>query len=114
MGTVLQIRVSAETFSEDEVRKKWPALWNLVWEDGGDAVPRKGVLELVQAVFNAVRAGLIGREQADALREKADRAEEMRLSLQDLLAGRKPSEADKLSYEIEDCLDELEDIAAKF
>ena len=70
MGTVLQIRVSAETFSEDEVRRKWPALWSLVWEDGGDAVPRKGVLELVQAVFNAVRAGLVDSDKAGAEDEK--------------------------------------------
>lgn len=114
MGTVLQIRVSAVTFSEDEVQNKWPSLWKLVWEDGGDAVPKKGVLELVQAVFNAVRAGLVDNDKASALREKADLAEDMRLKMQDLLAGRKPTEADKLSYEIEDCLDDLEDIAAKF
>lgn len=114
MGAVLQIRVSAETFSEKEVRNKWPELWKLIWDEGGDAVPRKGVLELAQAVFNAVRAGLVDSRQADALRENAEAVEKMRLRMQEVLANRQPGEADKLSYEIEDCLDDLEDIAAKF
>jgi len=114
MGTVLQVRVMAETYSEDEVRKAWPALWRLVWDDGGDAIPRKGVLELVQAVFNAVRAGLIPSAQADILSEAADAAEELRFKLQDALAARNPQEADRLTYAIEDKLDELEDMAKKF
>lgn len=114
MGTVLQIRVSAETYSEDEVRRKWPALWALVWGEGGDAVPRKGVLELAQAVFNAVRAGLIPADRAEALRDGAEAVEALRFRLQDALAARNPQAADKLSYAIEDGLDALEDIAAKF
>ncbi|MDD3312747.1 hypothetical protein [Pseudodesulfovibrio sp.] len=114
MGTVLQVRVMAETYSEDEVRKAWPALWRLVWEDGGDAIPKKGVLELAQAVFNAVRAGLIPARQAESLRNAADAVEELRFKLQDALAARNPQEADRLTYAIEDELDELEDMAKKF
>ena len=114
MGTVLQIRVQAETYSEDEVRRKWPALWELVWGDGGDAIPKKGVVELAQAVFNAVRAGLVDSAKADALRDGAEAVEELRFKLQDALAARNPQEADKLSYRIEDALSDLEDIAAKF
>jgi len=114
MGKVLQIRVSAWTFSEDEVEKSWPQLWKLVWKEGGDAVPKKGVLELAQAVFDAVRAGLIDSDKAEALRDKADKAETLRIKIEDALAARQPQDADKLTYEIEDCLDALEDIAAKF
>ncbi|WP_419787664.1 hypothetical protein [Pseudodesulfovibrio sp.] len=114
MGTVLQVRVMAETYSEDEVKKAWPALWDLVWEDGGDAIPKKGVLELVQAVYNAVRAGLVSSDKADALSDGAEAAEDLRFKLQDALAARNPQEADRLSYAIEDALDELEDTAKKF
>lgn len=114
MGKLLQIRVSAWTYSEDEVRKTWPALWKLVWGEGGDAVPRKGVVELAQAVFDAVRAGLIPKEQREVLRDKADKAEELRFKFEDALAARQPKEADTISYELEDCLDALEDIAGKF
>jgi hypothetical protein len=114
MGKILQIRVSAWTFSEDEVRKTWPSLWAVVWGDGGDAVPKKGVLELAQAVFDAVRAGLVAEKIRDALRDKAEEAESLRLKLEDALAARQPKEADTLSYTLEDCLDALEDIAVKF
>ncbi|MBC18592.1 MAG: hypothetical protein CL942_16265 [Desulfovibrio sp.] len=113
MGKLLQIRVSAWTFSEDEVEKTWPRLWKLIWEDG-DAIPKKGVMELAQAAFDAVRAGLLPEEQAKKMREKADQAEDLRLKLETALADRNPKEADALSYRLEDCLDELEDIASNF
>ncbi len=114
MGKLLQIRVSAWTFSEREVENTWPSLWELVWGKGGDAIPKKGVLELAQAVFDAVRAGLISDEQATSLKEKAEQAEALRLKIADTLAARDPKGADTLSYELEDCLDALEDIARKF
>lgn len=113
MGKVLQIRVLAAS-NDADVEKAWPSLWKLVWGEGGDAVPQKGVLELARAVFDAVRAGLIEADKADALRELAEQAEDWRFKVQDALAARQPADADKLSYEIEDCLDELEDIASKF
>jgi len=114
MGKLLQIRVSASTYSEEEVAKAWPALWKLVWGEGGEAVPRKGVTELAQAVFDAVRAGLVPKEQRGPLREKAEQAEALRFKLQDALAARQPKEADAISYELEGCLDALEDIARDF
>ncbi|CCH47507.1 hypothetical protein [Pseudodesulfovibrio piezophilus] len=114
MGKLLQVRVSAWTFSEDEVRNTWPALWKLVWEEGGDAVPKKGVLDLAQALYDAVRAGLLPSEQATSLRDKADEAEDIRLKIEKALAARDPKLADGLTYDLEDCLGELDYIAAKF
>lgn len=114
MGKVLQIRVSAWTFSEDEVEKTWPKLWKLVWGEGGDAVPKKGVMELALAVFNAVRAGLVSSDAVKALKDKAEEVESLRQDMESALASRNPQKADSLSYEIEDCLDALEDIAKKF
>ncbi|QGY41514.1 hypothetical protein GM415_15770 [Pseudodesulfovibrio cashew] len=113
MGRLLQIRVSAWTFSEDEVRKSWPSLWKLAWQDS-DAIPKKGVLELAKAVFDAVRAGLIPKDKADKLRAKADEAEDLRFEIEGALAARDPKGADRLSYQLEDRLDELEDIAVNF
>lgn len=114
MGRLLQIRVSAWTFSEAEVEEAWPSLWGLVWGEGGDAIPKKGVLELAQAVFDAVRAGLIDDDKADPLRQLADQAENLRFKIEDALAARQPAEADRLTYDLEDCLDALEDIAKDF
>ncbi|BCS86894.1 hypothetical protein [Pseudodesulfovibrio sediminis] len=114
MGKVLQIRVSAWTYSEDEVKKTWPNLWRLMWEDGGDAIRSKGVMELAKAVHDAGRAGLIPEDAAAALKEKAAEVEVIRLKIEKALNDREPKVADSLSYEIEDCLDALEDIADKF
>lgn len=114
MGRLLQIRVSAWSFSEDEVEKTYPSLWKLIWGDCGDAVRKKGVMELALGVYDAVRAGLIDSRIADALKEKADEADRLYHAVERALAARDPKEADKLSYQLEDCLDALEDIAQKF
>ena len=114
MGKYLQIRVSAWTFSEDDVEKTWASLWKLIWGEGGDAVPKKGVMELALAVYDAVRAGLVKPEVAEALKEKADEADRLYHAVEKALADRDPKEADRLSYELEDCLDALEDIARNF
>ncbi len=114
MGQVLQIRVSAWTYSEDEVEKTWPNLYRLIWDESGDRIPKKGVLELAADTFDAVRAGLIDSAAAEALKEKADEVDAIRLKIEKALADRDPQGADKLTYEIEDCLSALEDIAKKF
>ncbi len=113
MGRYLQIRVIAESY-EGDVEKAWPKLWKLVWGEGGEAIPKKGVLELAQAVFDAARVELISPAAAEALKEKSEVAEELRFKVEKALNARDPQTADQLSYEIEDCLDVLEDIAKKF
>lgn len=114
MGRLLQIRVKAVTVSEADVAREWPSLVDLVWGEGGDAIPRKGVMELAQAVFDAVRAGLIDKDKADKLRDKADEAEALRFKLVDAINARDPKLADTVSYELEDCLESMEDIASVF
>jgi len=114
MGKVLQIRVSAWTFSEDEVEKAWPNLWKLIWDECGHAIPKKGVMELAADTFDAVRAGLIDSAPAEAMKDEAEEVDKIRLALERALAARDPKGADKLSYDLEDCLDRLEDIAKKF
>lgn len=114
MGRFLQVRVSAWTYSEDEVEKAWPSLWKLIWEESGHAIPKKGVMELARDTYDAVRAGLIDSAAADALKDKADEADQLYHAIEKALAAREPKEADRLSYELEDCLDALEDIAKKF
>ena len=113
MGKLLQVRVSAWTFNEDEVEKAYPSLWNLVWQDP-DVIPKKGVLELTEAVFDAVRVGLIDDHKAEALKDGAEKAEDLRLKIEKFLGEWKAGEADKCIYELEDLLAALEDIAEKF
>ena len=113
MGKVLQVRVTATTYNDAEVEKSWPSLWKLIWPEPA-AIPRKGVLELAAAVYDAVRAGLIPDHVAGALKAKADQAEALRHAIDKALNDWKPAEADRIIYQLEDTLDELEDIASKF
>jgi len=113
MGRFLQIRVAAVTFSEDEVAKAYKSLWKLAWQDP-DVIPKKGVPELAEAIFDGVRSGIIPKDKADKLSEKAEEAENLRLKLVEAVNDRDPKTADKLSYALEDSLEALEDIAAKF
>ena len=113
MGRLLQVRVSAWTYSEDEVRDAWPSLWKLAWQDSS-VIPKKGVMELADAVFDAVRAGLIPDDQAKALKADAEKADQLRQAIEKALGDWQPGEADKLTYALEDTMDALEDIAADF
>ena len=113
MGKVLQVRVTASTYNDSDVEKAWPSLWKLVWQEPA-VIPKKGVLELAGAVYDAVRAGLIPDDKAKALKAKADKGDELRHAIEKALNDWKPAEADKIIYQLEDTLDELEDIASKF
>lgn len=113
MGRFLQIRVSAVTFSEGDVEKAYNALWKLAWQDP-NVIPKKGVPELAAAVYDGVRAGLYDKDKIEKLKDKAEEAENLRRSLVNALNDRDPQTADKLTYQLEDCLEALEDIAKNF
>lgn len=108
MGKILQIRVSATTFDEKEVEKAWPSLSRLVWEKGEFMNPARGVMELAHAAFTAVDAGLVPEKAITALEEHATKAENIRQQIESALGNWDARAADKLSYELEDVLEEME------
>lgn len=114
MGRLLQVRVSAWTFDEKAVTKEWPALSGLVWEDGTFSTPERGVMELAEAVHTACQAELIAKDRVDALEDEATKAYKTLEALRQALADWDAKQADKHTYALEDALDRLEDIAAKF
>lgn len=111
MGRVLQIRVSAWTFDEKDVEKTWPSLNRLVWEKGEFMNPARGVMELAHAAFVAVDACLLPDTQVNALAQDARHAESIRLKIEAALGDWDAKTADRLTYELEDALDELEKTA---
>ncbi|MCM0755135.1 hypothetical protein M7784_07720 [Desulfovibrio aminophilus] len=113
MGRYLQVRVSVSTVDEDAVARAWPALAKLAWADGLPPEGRRGVLELTAALADRLGLGMLPAEAAKALDKPARRAEALRLELEEALAGRKPAEADKATYALEDALDEAEDLVRK-
>ena len=110
MGRILQVRVYAYTYSEDDVRKAWPRLWHLAFEENTPGFPHemKGVLELVRALDDLYQfgdipeatGGILAAGLPPVLRGVAD--------LQTRLADWEPQAANQAADRIEDGLNELE------
>ncbi len=117
MGKYLQIRVSAWTYDEDEVRAAWPGLATLAWGEGrtGSSLPggRRGVTELAAALGD----GLAFADWPDAVKKRLEpgigKATALKTRLENALADWNPREADRLSYELEDTLTDLETLAPR-
>lgn len=108
MGEVLQIRVMAQTYKPETLERRWPTLSKLAWPAPSPAWPHKGVMELPEALFEQLSLGEWPKERQEALRGHISKVQSIRGKIEDALAERNPREADRLSYEIEDALDELE------
>lgn len=111
MGRILQIRVTAWTYDEDEVTRAWPRLTSLVWAERdrwAAAGARRGVLELAGALPDAARFGDWPEATRQALKDGIDQVYGLSVRLETALADWQPSVANKLSDELEDALTALE------
>ena len=111
MGRIFQIRVMAYTYSEEDVRKRWPELFKLAFgkEKEGPAGSRgRGVLELAQVLEDKQKFADLEDKIREALKEPVQDLHQKILRLESSLSERNPQEADKISYELEDILDGLE------
>ncbi len=113
MGEVLQVRVMAQTYKPESVERRWPVLSKLAWPAPSPAWPHKGVMELPEALFEQLSLGEWPKERQEALRGHISRLLGIRGKLSTALADWKPQEADTLSYQLEDALDELEKLAGE-
>ena len=113
MGKHLQVIVTAYTYRPEDVERAWPRLHHLAW--GAVPVagpqPKKGVLELVDALDDALAFGKHAKEVKAALEPRLAVAKSRKRSLENALADWKPSEANVLSNQLEDALTELEALA---
>lgn len=108
MGRFLQIRVTATTFDPAEVERAWPRLWALAWPETGSPAGGRGVLELVAAVSDRVRFGDLDGAARERIADKAARAAALGEAIDKALSDRDAAGADKLSYDLEDALGELD------
>lgn len=74
MGKLLQIRVSAWTYREEDVVRAWPALTALAWPRPQYPDEKRGVLELVTALENGLSFEDWPQAVAEGLREGIGRA----------------------------------------
>ncbi|MFW6324786.1 MAG: hypothetical protein ACOC0U_06960 [Desulfovibrionales bacterium] len=106
MGELLQIRVTAVTYRPEDVLKRWPKLAGIL-RTGKEF--KLGVLELIQDISDQLQFGNIAEKDKRVLEEfpVQDLLGKKR-ELENALAERDPQKADRLSYILEDALDELE------
>ncbi|BAV92207.1 conserved hypothetical protein [Candidatus Desulfovibrio trichonymphae] len=107
MGKALQIRVSAVTWNEDLMEEIWPKLSELAF-----SVPIKheghGVLEMVRALDEGLMFMQWSCARKKAMGEGIRRAAGLKKALEEALANWQPREANALSDQLEDTLDQLE------
>jgi hypothetical protein len=114
MGKYLQIRVIAQTFDPAAAERRYERLYALAYPVAATppAGPQ-GLLELVQALDDAVRLGDLPGADRKALLPGVERAMALKTALEAALGERDAHTADKLSYDLEDALAELEKLAPK-
>ncbi|WP_027720883.1 hypothetical protein [Maridesulfovibrio zosterae] len=113
MGQVLQIRVMAQTYDESEVEKKWPHLVESAWQLPQPPGLPHGVLELVDDLKGRLDLGMMSADMTENLSETVREAYNLKVRLEKALGDWKASEANTISYDLEDVLSAAERIAAK-
>ena len=111
MGKILQIRVGAWTYDEDEVTAAWPKLTALVWSEldrWGPSGMKRGVTELAEYLPDALRFADIDDETRKLLAPGAKKVEEKLDAMRSARADWEPRRANTLSNELEDALTALE------
>lgn len=113
MGKYLQVIVTAYTYKPEDVERAWPRLHHLAWGavPATGPQPKKGVLELVDALDEALAFGKHPKEVKAALEKPLAVAKSRKRSLENALADWKPAEANAFSNQLEDALAELEPLA---
>ncbi|WP_456325558.1 hypothetical protein [Desulfonauticus submarinus] len=109
MGRVLQIRVIAYTFNLKEVNQNWPTLYKIATDD---AYNKKefGLLELIQKVKEKVLFSEdLNSKLKNTLTPYIDKLNILCTQLEDALSNWKPKNANEISYQIEDVLDNAEE-----
>ncbi len=128
MGRILTIRLSAVTYSEEDVFRAWPRLCDLAWpgkgqvfSDGWKPNPesfappvaadrvRRGVVELANALLEESRLGDWDDTVQNSLRPELASLEKAVRQLETALADWQPQAANLASNSIEDSLDALEE-----
>ena len=107
MGKVLQIRVIATTWNDDLVEDYWPRLARLSF-----GLPIKfenhGVLEMVRGLAEGLQFMKWSDARKAAMGPGIEKVAEIRREIEKALSDWNPRQANELSNQLEDALDQLE------
>ncbi len=112
MGKFLQVRVTVATYDEGAAEDRYAKLYALAWPTAATpAGGPKGLLQLTDALDDRVRLGDLPGSDRAALLPGVEPAMAIKAALEAALGDRDPKTADKLTYDLEDALAELEKLA---
>ncbi|WP_028575877.1 hypothetical protein [Desulfonatronovibrio hydrogenovorans] len=113
MGEMIQVRVSAGIFDQDKALKKWSAAAKLAFGPDWDRdfSGRNLLTELVDALYDKHRLGMLPKNMADILADDIAQAHQLHHKLQHYLAERAPQDADRITYDLEEVLDRIQEKA---
>lgn len=111
MGELIQIRVTAGIHDEDKALKRWSALARLAFgpQMDRDFTDKDLLSDLTDALYDKERLGQLPQDSASLISKDIKDAHSLANKLYSLLADRSPGEADKISYQLEDLLDQMEE-----
>ncbi|MFP4110672.1 MAG: hypothetical protein ACLFP9_06595 [Desulfonatronovibrio sp.] len=111
MGELIQIRVTAGIHDKDKALKRWSGLAGLAFgpQLDRDFTDRDLLKDLTDALYDKERLGQLPQDSAALISKDIKTAHSLAGRLYSLLADRSPAEADKVSYKLEDLLDQMEE-----
>lgn len=111
MGELIQIRVTAKIHDHDKALKKWAGLAGLAFGpeknkrfEGHDLLAR-----IIDALHDKERLGLLPEDISGKISKDIAQAYSSKKKMDSFLADRNPQEADRVSYELEEILDRMEE-----
>ncbi len=116
MGDLLVVRVNATTFEDDAVKKRYPSLHKLAWPEHDNYIPasqRFGIIELIKTLEEAVEYALWSDKTKNLLSPLIGEISSLQKIFQKHILSWEPKEANTLSFQIEEKLDELEKLVNK-
>jgi len=113
MGELIQIRITAKIHDQEKALKKWSQLSKLAFgPDQAKSFQGRDLLaELVDALHDKERLGQLPKNLTDEFSQDIATAYSFKKKMNSFLADRNPQEADKISYQLEDVLDKMEEAA---
>jgi len=116
MGKVLQVRVSAMTYDPEDVYRQWPGASKLAWGEKALAdLKSVGVRELSFVLRDKWKfSENWPQDLKTSLATGVAVLQDLDQDLEDALADRQADAADRITYALEDALDELEDIVSRY
>ena len=112
MGNILYVRLTVNTFDEKEVKKNFPSLYGLAWNEKDRYIPASqkfGLLELIDSLKDALDyADWIETDTKEIIYDDVLSLVQMKKDLQELILEWKVKEAHDLTYAIEDLFYSIE------